>query len=126
MSEAKPFEISKREVWEAYKRVKANKGAAGIDQETIKEFEKKLGDNLYKLWNRLGSGSYFPPPVKVVKIPKANGGERKLGIPTVADRIAVVKMRLEPEVDPLFHVDSYGYRPRKSALEAVGAEMLGI
>jgi RNA-directed DNA polymerase len=122
MSEAKPFCISKREVWEAYQRVKANKGAAGVDGQSLEDFEKKLKDNLYKLWNRLSSGSYFPPPVRTVKIPKADGGERKLGIPTVSDRIAqmVVKSRLEPAVDPLFHPDSYGYRPGKSALDAVG------
>jgi RNA-directed DNA polymerase len=122
MNEAKPFCISKWEVWKAYKRVKANKGAAGVDEQTIEDFEKKLKKNLFKIWNRMSSGSYFPPPVRTVKIPKANGGERKLGIPTVADRIAqqVVKSRLEPEVDRLFHADSYGYRPGKSALEAVG------
>ncbi len=122
MSEAKPFCISKWEVWEAYRRVKANKGAAGVDEQSIADFEGKLKDNLYKLWNRLSSGSYFPPPVRTVKIPKADGGERKLGIPTVSDRIAqmVVKSRLEPAVDPLFHPDSYGYRPGKSALDAVG------
>ena len=113
MSEAKPFCISKWEVWEAYRRVKANKGAAGVDEQSIADFERKLKDNLYKLWNRLSSGSYFPPPVRTVKIPKADGGERKLGIPTVSDRIAqmVVKSRLEPEMDHLFHADSYGYRP---------------
>lgn len=122
MSEAKPFSISKQEVWEAYQRVKANQGAAGVDGQSIEEFDKRLKDNLYKLWNRMSSGSYFPPPVRTVKIPKANGGERKLGIPTVSDRIAqmVVKSRLEPKVDSLFHPDSYGYRPGKSALEAVG------
>jgi RNA-directed DNA polymerase len=122
MSEAKPFSISRQEVWEAYKRVKANHGAAGVDGESIAEFEKGLKKNLYKLWNRMSSGSYFPPPVRTVKIPKADGGQRKLGIPTVSDRIAqmVVKSRLEPEVDPLFHLNSYGYRPGKSALEAVG------
>jgi hypothetical protein len=122
MNEAKPFCISKKEVWEAYKRVKANKGAAGVDEQSIEDFEKKLKKNLYKIWNRMSSGSYFPPPVRTVKIPKKNGGERKLGIPTVADRIAqqVVKARLEPEVEPLFHADSYGYRPGKSALDAVG------
>lgn len=122
MSEAKPFCVSKWEVWEAYRRVKANKGAAGVDEQSIADFERKLKDNLYKLWNRLSSGSYFPPPVRTVKIPKADGGERKLGIPTVSDRIAqmVVKSRLEPEVDQLFHADSYGYRPGKSALDAVG------
>jgi RNA-directed DNA polymerase len=122
MSEAKPFCISKWEVWEAYKRVKANQGAAGVDEQTIADFERNLKRNLYKIWNRMSSGSYFPPPVRTVKIPKANGGERKLGIPTVSDRIAqqVVKSRLEPAVDPLFHPDSYGYRPGKSALDAVG------
>jgi RNA-directed DNA polymerase len=122
MSEAKPYCISKWEVWEAYKRVKANQGAAGVDEQSIADFDQRGKDNLYKIWNRMSSGSYFPPPVRTVKIPKANGGERKLGIPTVSDRIAqmVVKTRLEPAVDPLFHPDSYGYRPGKSALEAVG------
>src|SRR5258708_9136249 len=121
MNEAKPFCISKKEVWEAYKRVKANKAAAGVDEQSIEDFEKKWKKNLYKIWNRLSSGSYFPPPVRTVKIPKKNGGERKLGIPSVADRIAqqVVKARLEPEVEPLFHADSYGYRPGKAALDAV-------
>ena len=121
MSEAKPFCISKWEVWEAYQRVKSNKGSAGIDGQTIEDFEKKLQKNLYRIWNRMSSGSYFPPPVRTVKIPKKSGGERSLGIPTVADRIAqqVVKARLEPEVDPHFHPDSYGYRPGKSALDAV-------
>jgi len=122
MSEAKPFSISKQEVWEAYQKVKANQGAAGVDGQSIAEFETRVKDNLYRIWNRMSSGSYFPPPVRTVTIPKANGGERKLGIPTVSDRIAqmVVKSRLEPVVDPLFHPDSYGYRPGKSALEAVG------
>src|ERR1700757_1918377 len=122
MSEAKPFCISKQEVWEAYKRVKANQGAAGVDEQSIVDFERNLKGNLYKIWNRMSSGSYLPPPVRTVKIPKANGGERKLGIPTVSDRIAqmVVKSRLEPTVDSLFHPDSSGYRPGKSALEAVG------
>ncbi len=122
MNEAKPFCISKWEVWEAYRRVKANKGAAGVDEQSIEGFEKRLKKNLYKIWNRMSSGSYFPPPVRTVKIPKANGGERKLGIPTVSDRIAqqVVKSRMEPELEPLFHADSYGYRPGKSALDAVG------
>jgi RNA-directed DNA polymerase len=122
VSEAKPFCISKQEIWEAYKRVKANQGAAGVDDQSISDFEERLKDNLYKIWNRMSSGSYFPPPVRTVKIPKAGGGERKLGIPTVSDRIAqmVVKSRLEPEVDPHFDPDSYGYRPGKSALEAVG------
>ena len=122
MNEAKPCCISKKEVWEAYLRVKSNKGAAGIDGQTIEDFEKGLKKNLFKVWNRMSSGSYFPPPVRTVKIAKKSGGERSLGIPTVADRVAqqVVKARLEPELDPKFHPDSYGYRPGKSALDAVG------
>ena len=121
--QAKPFCISKQVVWEAYKRVKANKGAAGVDSESIEVFEKNLKNNLFKIWNRTSSGTYFPPPVRSVGIPKKDGGERRLGIPTVSDRIAqtVVKMYLEPEVEPSFHPDSYGYRPKKSALEALGA-----
>ena len=120
---AKPFVISKEVVWEAYKRVKANQGAAGVDGESIEEFERDLKANLYKLWNRMSSGSYFPPPVRQVEIPKRGGqGTRVLGVPTVADRIAqtVVKMYLEPEVEPIFHDDSYGYRPGRSAHQAVG------
>ncbi len=122
MDKAKPFTISKRIVWEAYKRVKANKGAAGVDGESVAEFERDLKNNLYKLWNRMSSGSYFPPPVRAVEIPKADGKKRPLGIPTVTDRIAqtVVKAYLEPEMEPYFHPDSYGYRPGKSAVEAVG------
>src|SRR3979490_3435404 len=118
MKKAKPFCISKKEVWEAYQRVKANKGAAGTDGQTIEDFERKLKKNLYKIWNRMASGSYFPPPVRTVKIPKKSGGEKSLGIPTVADRIAqqVVKAKLEPEVDAGFHVDSYGYRLGKIAV----------
>src|SRR5262249_27651049 len=110
---AKPFEIPKREVWKAFKRVKANQGAAGVDGQLIAEFEADLSNNLYKLWNRLSLGSYFPPPVRRVEIPKANGGTRPLGIPTVADRIAqeVVRRHLEPYLEPVFHTDSYGYRP---------------
>ena len=121
VDEAKPFKIPKREVWEAFKRVKANQGAAGVDGQSIAGFEANLSGNLYKLWNRLSSGSYFPPPVRRVEIPKANGGTRPLGIPTVADRIAqeVARRYLEPIVEPVFHVDSYGYRPGKSAIEAV-------
>src|SRR6476619_1555688 len=121
---AKPFDIPKREVWEAFKRVKANQGAAGVDRQSIADFEADLSNNLYKLWNRLSSGSYHPPPVRRVDIPKGDGrgGTRPLGIPTVADRIAqtVVKRQLEPLVEPCFHQDSYGYRPGKSALDAVG------
>jgi len=122
MPEAKPYVIPKQLVWEAYKRVKANRGAAGVDGESLAAFEKDLKGNLYKVWNRMSSGSYFPPPVRLVEIPKANGGKRPLGIPTVADRVAqtVVKMVLEPLVEPKFHPDSYGYRPGKSALDAVG------
>ena len=119
----KPFVISKRIVWDAYERVKANQGAAGVDGESIAEFEADLKGNLYKLWNRMSSGSYFPPPVRAVEIPKAGGrGVRVLGVPTVADRIAqtVVRLYLEPELEPLFHPDSYGYRPGRSALDAVG------
>jgi RNA-directed DNA polymerase len=120
----KPFDISKEVVWEAYLRVKANKGAAGVDGESIEEFEENLKGNLYKLWNRMSSGSYFPPPVRMVEIPKPGGrGVRVLGVPTVADRIAqtVVKTYLEPKVEPMFHPDSYGYRPGRSALQAVAA-----
>ncbi len=122
MTEAKPFCISKKAVWKAWLRVKANRGVAGVDGESIKEFEVNLKGNLYKLWNRLSSGSYFPPPVSRVTMPKSGGGERILGIPTVGDRVAqtVLKLYLEPVVEPEFHEDSYGYRPGKSALEAVG------
>jgi RNA-directed DNA polymerase len=118
---AKPFDIPKREVWEAFKHVKANQGAAGVDGQSIAEFEARLAENLYKLWNRLSSGSYMPPPVRRVEIPKANGGTRPLGIPTVADRIAqeVVRRYLEPLLEPIFHEDSYGYRPRRSAIDAI-------
>lgn len=121
MPEAKPFDISKQLVWDAYQRVKANRGAAGVDGESLSMFEKDLKGNLYKVWNRMSSGSYCPPPVRRVEIPKENGGVRPLGIPTVGDRVAqtVVKMVLEPLVEPVFHPDSYGYRPGKSALDAV-------
>ena len=107
MIKAKPFDIPKREVWEAFKHVKANQGAAGVDGQSIEDFEARLGDNLYKLWNRLSSGSYMPPPVRRVDIPKATGGTRPLGIPTVADRVAqeVVRRYLEPSVEPIFHED---------------------
>ena len=122
LDKAKPFTITKRMVWEAYKRVESNGGAAGVDDQSLAEFDKDRENNLYKLWNRLASGSYFPPPVKRVEIPKSGGGKRPLGIPTVADRIAqaVVKAALEPELEKHFHDDSYGYRPNKSALQAVG------
>jgi len=119
---AKSYSITRMEVLEAYFKVKSNKGAAGIDDQTIADFESNLKRNLYRVWNRMSSGSYFPPPVRTVMIPKANGGKRALGIPTVADRVAqmVVKNRMEPMVEPLFHPDSFGYRPGKSALDAVG------
>ena len=123
MSHGKSFDISKWEVWEAYRRVKANKGAPGVDGQTIEAFETDLKNNLYKVWNRMSSGSYFPPAVRAVPIPKADGGIRVLGVATVADRIAqtVVAARLEAKVEPMFHPDSYGYRPNRSALDAVAA-----
>ena len=123
-SSGTPFEISKREVWEAYRQVKADRGAPGVDEVRLGEFETDLGNNLYRIWNRMSSGSYFPPPVKAVEIPKPHGnGTRTLGVPTVADRIAqtVVARRLEAKVEPIFHPDSYGYRPNRSALDAVAA-----
>jgi len=122
LDKAKPFSISKQAVWEAFKRTKANQGAAGVDGQSIEEFEKDLSNNLYKLWNRMSSGSYLPSPVRKVDIPKPDGRMRPLGIPTVADRVAqmVVKHYLEPILEPHFHPDSYGYRPGKSALDAVG------
>jgi RNA-directed DNA polymerase len=118
----KAFAIPKRAVFAAWQRVKANRGAAGIDGESLAAFEQKLRGNLYRVWNRLVSGSYFPPPVKEVGIPKAGGGIRPLGIPTVGDRVAqtVAKMALEPQLEPHFDPDSYGYRPGKSAKGAVG------
>ena len=122
MTESKPFCIPKWVVSLAWTKVRDNKGAAGVDGVTIEAFEKKLKNNLYRIWNRLSSGSYMPPPVRRVMIPKADGKQRPLGIPTVGDRVAqmVVKWHLEPLVEPLFHPDSYGYRPKKSALDAVG------
>ena len=121
MKTTKSYDISKHDVVRAWKLVKANKGAAGVDGETIEQFESNLKGNLYKLWNRMSSGSYFPPAVKTVAIPKKSGGERKLGIPTVSDRVAqmVVKLHFEPLVEPYFHMDSYGYRPNKSAHQAL-------
>lgn len=118
----KPFNITKKQVYEAYKVVRSNGGGAGVDKETLEEFEKDLKGNLYKLWNRMSSGSYFPPPVRAVPIPKKSGGQRILGVPTVADRVAqmVVKQVIEPDLEPVFLADSYGYRPRKSALDAIG------
>jgi RNA-directed DNA polymerase len=121
-SKAKSFSIDKRVIWEAWKQVRANQGAAGVDEESVAQFEGNLSGNLYKLWNRMSSGTYMPPPVKAVQIPKKGGrGVRVLGVPTVADRVAqtVVKLYLEPKVEPVFHPDSYGYRPGRSALDAV-------
>ena len=121
-SRPKPFVVSKQVVWEAYRRVKANRGAAGVDGQSLREFEQDLKGNLYKLWNRMSSGSHFPPPVRAVEIPKkTGGGVRVLGVPTVADRIAqtVAAMCLEPTVEPYFHKDSYGYRPGRSAKQAL-------
>src|SRR5512132_3226272 len=121
-SQAKPFDIPKAAVWEAYRQVAANRGAPGVDEQTVGEFEASLKDNLYKIWNRMSSGSYFPPPVKAVEIPKAHGGgTRLLGVPTVADRVAqtVVARRLETRVEEIFHPDSYGYRPGRAPQDAV-------
>lgn len=121
MNEAKPFEIDKRLVYESYKAVRSNKGSAGIDGIEMTSYEEKMSSNLYKLWNRMSSGCYFPKAVKLVEIPKFNGGTRPLGIPTIEDRIAqmTVVLAITPRVDPLFHEDSYGYRPNKSAHNAV-------
>jgi retron-type reverse transcriptase len=117
----KVFNISKRQVLKSYELVKANAGSAGIDRQSLTGFEQNLRSNLYKIWNRLSSGSYFPPPVMAVLIPKKTGDTRTLGIPTVSDRIAqmVIKLSFEPEVEPHFLEDSYGYRPNKSGLDAV-------
>lgn len=123
MQTAKSFIISRQLVWQAYLRVKANKGSAGIDQVTLTDFEKDLKGNLYKIWNRMSSGSYMPPPVKLVEIPKSDGKTRPLGIPTVGDRVAqmVVVLLLEPNIEPHFHENSYGYRSGRSAYDAVAA-----
>ncbi len=121
MAKATPFDIPKREVWEAFKKVKANQGAAGVDGQTIAEFEGDLSNNLYRLWNRMSSGSYFPPPVRRVDLPKGDGRTRPLGTPTVGDKVAqeVIKRYLEPILEPIFHDDSYGYRPGRSAIDAL-------
>ncbi|MGR5992791.1 group II intron reverse transcriptase/maturase [Bacillus paranthracis] len=123
MQETKPFGISKNVVMMAFERVKANKGTYGMDEQSIEMYEMDLKNNLYKLWNRMSSGSYFPKPVKAVAIPKKNGGTRTLGIPTVEDRVAqmVAKLYFEPNVERLFYEDSYGYRPNKSAIQAIEA-----
>ncbi len=117
----KSFDISKRAVWEAYQKVRANKGAPGVDEVSLEEFEKDLKNNLFKIWNRMSSGTYFPPPVRAVEIPKPDGGVRTLGVPTVGDRIAqtVVARVLEHKAEPVFHSDSYGYRRGRSAIDAV-------
>lgn len=122
MKESKQYNISKKVVLEAYKKVKFNRGSAGVDGVDFEKFEENLKDNLYKIWNRMSSGSYFPSPVLAVEIPKKNGGTRTLGIPTISDRIAqmIARMYLEPKVEPIFHKDSYGYRVNKSAIDAVG------
>jgi RNA-directed DNA polymerase len=121
VNKAKPFCIEMRDVWEAYKRMKANRGAAGVDGESIAEFDSDLKNNLYRIWNRMSSGTYFPPAVRRVDIPKGDGRTRPLGIPTVSDRIAqtVVQRYLEPLLEPVFHADSYGYRPGRSAQDAL-------
>ena len=121
-TKTKPFNIDKKLVYDAYKAVKANAGAAGVDGQSLEMFDKDLMRNLYKIWNRMSSGSYFPPPVRAVPIPKKTGGQRILGVPTVADRVAqmVVKKIVEREVEPIFLPDSYGYRPNKSAIDAIG------
>lgn len=122
MDERKSFQICKHQVMSAYKLVKENRGAGGIDGIDLEAYEKNLKDNLYKLWNRMSSGSYFPKPVRGVEIPKKNGKKRLLGIPTIEDRIAqmIVRLEFEPMVEPIFYEDSYGYRPGKSAIDAVG------
>lgn len=122
MENSKPYKIPKQTVWIAYKKVKANKGSAGADGMDLEKYEENPQKNLYKLWNRMSSGSYFPKAVKAVEIPKKDGGARRLGVPTIDDRIAqmTAKLLVEPILEPLFHEDSYGYRPNKSAIEAVG------
>jgi RNA-directed DNA polymerase len=119
--ETRSVPISKRMVWEAYRKEKANHGSAGVDSVSLEDFQTNLEKNLYKIWNRLSSGSYFPPPVREVEIPKKDGRKRKLGIPTVGDRIAqqVIKSYLEPRLEEVFHKSSYGYRPKRSAHQAI-------
>ena len=120
----KAFVISKQEVAEAWQKVKARQGAPGADGVTLGEFESDLKNNLYRIWNRMSSGTYFPPPVKAVEIPKPHGGgTRMLGVPTIADRIAqtVAARRLEEKAEPVFHPGSWGYRPGRAALDAVAA-----
>jgi RNA-directed DNA polymerase len=120
--------ITTQMVKSAYRKVKSNKGSAGVDKESLEDFQRDLSKNLYKIWNRLSSGSYFPQPVREVVIPKADGGRRKLGIPTVSDRIAqeVIKAYLEPRLEAEFHSNSYGYRPLKSAHDALSAVRINV
>jgi RNA-directed DNA polymerase len=120
--DGKPFDIPKTLMWQAWKRVAGNGGAPGADGVTVEDFKADLGNNLYKIWNRMSSGTYFPPPVRAVEIPKASGGTRILGVPTVGDRVAqtVAAMALEPRAESIFHDDSYGYRRNRGALDAVG------
>ena len=121
MKEAKPFVIDKTLIYKAYLKVKENKGSAGVDSVSIEDYEKDLGNRLYKLWNRMSSGSYMPNAVRLVEIPKPGGGKRPLGIPTVEDRIAqqAAVLFIEPSIDPCFDQDSYGYRPNRSASDAI-------
>ncbi len=121
MQSLKSYSICKHQVYQAYLHIKSNKGSYGVDNQSMAGFEKELKKNLYRIWNRLSSGSYYPPAVREVSIPKGKGRVRKLGIPTISDRIAqmVAKQYLEPILEPHFHADSYGYRPRKSAIEAL-------
>ena len=122
MKEGKSYEISQHQILEAYKCVKANKGAGGIDGVNFESFEKNLKNNLYKLWNRMSSGTYFPKAVRGVEIPKKDGKKRLLGIPTIEDRVAqmTIRMNLEPIFEPIFRNDSYGYRPNRSPIDAIG------
>ena len=117
----KSLPVSKRMVYDSYLKVSAKDGGAGIDKQSIEQFNENMSANLYKIWNRMTSGSYFPPPVRTVFIPKKQGGTRPLGIPTVSDRIAqgVVKDYLEPSLEPIFHSSSFGYRPGRSAHDAI-------
>jgi len=117
----KPFDISKAEVWRAWEKVRGNQGAAGVDGVSVEAFEERVHDNVYLIWNRMASGTYFPPAVRAVPIPKSNGGTRILGVPTVGDRVAqtVVAEHVMAVAEPVFHRDSYGYRPKRSALDAV-------
>ena len=120
-TKSKPIPITREMVRQAYRKVRNNKGSAGVDEISLNQFDENLSGNLYKLWNRLASGSYFPMPVKEVIIPKSDGGQRKLGIPSISDRVAqeVVKAYVEPRLEAVFLPSSYGYRPHKSAHEAL-------